>query len=160
MFWKVKTQRGKICLNFNFLGGMFWTKFQIRVFWGFWAQILPSHFLDAFASQIVSHILRMWKLTRTTNWKVLSSSGSSGRVGARNMKYLRPSLVVMFFMTYFYRFGEGFAPPPPDPLMSQGGHQCRIPWNLSAILTTFIPTPIPKHHNVFQYNSAADARCG
>ena len=29
---------------------------------GFRAQILPCHFLVAFASQIVSHILRMWRL--------------------------------------------------------------------------------------------------
>ena len=42
--------------------GGFWTKFQNRVNWGIWAQNLPSHFLYAFASQIVSHILRMWIL--------------------------------------------------------------------------------------------------
>ena len=26
-------------------------------------EILPCHFLDAFASQIVSHIVRMWRLS-------------------------------------------------------------------------------------------------
>ena len=30
--------------------------------WDFLAQNLPCHFLEALASQIVSHILRMWRL--------------------------------------------------------------------------------------------------
>ena len=62
----VKTQRAKICLNFNsqrgrWCGwGVFCTKFQNRVFWPIWSRnsgkpSLPLH-------QIVSHILHMWRL--------------------------------------------------------------------------------------------------
>ena len=43
---------------------MFCTKSQNRVFLPIWAQILPCHFLEGLASQIVSHILRMWRLNR------------------------------------------------------------------------------------------------
>ena len=42
---------------------MFCTKSQNRVFLPIWAQILPCHFLEGLASQIVSHI-RMWRLNR------------------------------------------------------------------------------------------------
>ena len=41
---------------------MFCTKSQNRVFWPIWAKILPCHFLEGLRSQIVSHILRMWRL--------------------------------------------------------------------------------------------------
>ena len=59
----VKTQKCQDLPKFQIWGdGVFWTKIQNRVFWGFWAQILPCHFLDSFASQIVSHILCMWRL--------------------------------------------------------------------------------------------------
>ena len=60
----VKTS-AMICLNFHFGGGgvgVFCTKSQNKVFLPIWAQILPCHFLKAFASQIVSHILPMWRL--------------------------------------------------------------------------------------------------
>ena len=47
-----------------------------------------------------------------------SSGGRVGGGGARNMKYMRPVLVAIFFMTNFYRAGVGtLAPPPPDPLL-------------------------------------------
>ena len=66
-------QRAKICLNFIGGGGgcsvvvktqsaKICTKSQNRVFFPIWAQILPCHFLEGLASQIVSHILRMWRL--------------------------------------------------------------------------------------------------
>ena len=54
----------------------------------------------------------------SANPKWRASSGSSGRVrgGARNMKSMWPSLVAIFFMTYFYRaLGRGawsLRPPP------------------------------------------------
>ena len=53
----------------------------------------------------------------------MASSRSSDRLGvggggARNMKSMRPPLVVMFLMTYFYRAGGGaWLPRPPDPLL-------------------------------------------
>ena len=35
------------------------------------------------------------------------------------MKFMRPPLVAIFFMTYFHRARGGMAPsPPPDPLLS------------------------------------------
>ena len=70
-------------LELEIWGGVFWTKFLIRVFWGFWTQNLPAHVLYDFASQIVSHILRLWRLIRKVNgcwmgdkcfWSVCSSN--------------------------------------------------------------------------------------
>ena len=47
------------------------------------------------------------------------SSGSSSQVGEgpRNLKSIRPLLVAIFFMTYFYRAGEAWSPWPLDPLL-------------------------------------------
>ena len=61
----------KICLNFNFFWGggasLVWNlKFQREVLWRIWTQIFlfeVSVQKPACASQIVSHILRMWRLT-------------------------------------------------------------------------------------------------
>ena len=58
----------KICLNFNFLrGGLSGLKFQRGALWRIWTQILLFEVTvhkPACASQIVSHILRMWRLIR------------------------------------------------------------------------------------------------
>ena len=53
----------------------------------------------------------------------LVSSGSSGRVGGggsgtRKMKSMRPPLAAIFFMTYFYRAGERYGPPPRPRLLT------------------------------------------
>ena len=64
------TQSVKICLNFNFFwgGGLSDLKFQRGALWRIWTQILlfvVTVHKPACASQIVSHILRMWRLTNT-----------------------------------------------------------------------------------------------
>ena len=78
-FWKVKTQSAKsclvkiqsakICLNFNFRGrgrGVFWNQIPQQGCSGeFGQKFLEACVLEAWlagASQIVSHILRMWRL--------------------------------------------------------------------------------------------------
>ena len=49
------------------------------------------------------------------DWRLLSSSGSSGRVrgGPRNMKSMRPPSAAIFFMTYFHIAGGGHGPLGP-----------------------------------------------
>ena len=45
VFWEVKTQSAKICLNFDFRGEGEWcsgTKSQNRVFWRIWSKISGS----------------------------------------------------------------------------------------------------------------------
>ena len=63
-------QSAKICLNFNFLGGggLSDLKFQRGALWRIWTQILlfvVTVHKPPCASQIVSHILRMWRLMKT-----------------------------------------------------------------------------------------------
>ena len=60
-----------------------------------------------------------------------NSSGSSGRVrgGRKNMKSMRPPLVAIFFMTYFYRTGGGGAWPPRPPGSATELHHAL--WNKS-----------------------------
>ena len=61
------TQSAKICLNFNFQGGgLSGLKFQRGALWRIWTQVLLFEVTvqkPACASQLVSHILRMWRLT-------------------------------------------------------------------------------------------------
>ena len=61
VFWKVKTQSAKICPNFNFGGGCVRNQIPEQgCFEQFGQKFLEASL--ACASQIVSHILRMWRL--------------------------------------------------------------------------------------------------
>ena len=65
--------------------------------------------------------------------------------GKRNMKFMQPTLAVIFFMTYFYRAGAGGmaplypSPPPPDPLLESvrsvvSGLKCHLATELWSSL--------------------------
>ena len=69
-------------------------------------------------------LLLLWQKTSVKLYRSLLlrsqiSSGSSGRMGGtRNMKSMLSPLAAIFFMTYFYRGGEGAYPSDPlDPLL-------------------------------------------
>ena len=108
----------------------------------FW---LISHVLESFMISKIHHTKEMIFWLHIGIYR-LCSSGSSDwvRGGPRNMKSMRPPLVAIFFMTYFYRARGGHGPLAPP-----GSATAMLIKRVRAQSQLF--NTVQLHKNVFAY---------